>query len=420
MGKPRMGHLVLAPAFAVGALLLAGCRSHGPEERVSRASPPPAYTPIPNSGNAFDGYALAALQVEQTAGKQLTRVSYYPDQKKAAMKACASALSDIARASQSPCTFHFVARVPFALAPYQQGWRLLGRVLDWRIDEDCAAANYDGAIDSAVLATKFGFDLCGGGPSDASLGLTIADDARISLAPSLTKMTPSQLKRLSDGIQAALLRKAPVSAIVDNEAQNIRLDEQTLQDAAEHDDFKDLTKQLGPGVKEAVDYLHDIHGNESKLAAYFKGFEAEGDQMVKWLRDNGAKPKAGRDAEPKFDKGTERPWKRFAFHFFTAAFPMLKMDDRTIARTRLLIINAELIKGAKEQAEAKGDSSTYPANLNDFPHDITKDPYTGKPFLYHAEKAVFSVYSVGENLRDDAGDTDETFTTPDLKLELKE
>ncbi len=86
------------------------------------------------------------------------------------------------------------------------------------------------------------------------------------------------------------------------------------------------------------------------------------------------------------------------------------MDDATVARTRLMIIESELIRRRQLHME-------LPADLKGFSAPINVDPYTGRPFIYHAEGSDYTVYSVGVDGIDNAGQTDATFTTPDLKLE---
>jgi hypothetical protein len=407
MRKPRTGHLVFAVAVSLSAL---GCHGRDTAPYPTWAPTPTPYAPQAQSGNAFDGYALAALSVEATGGKHLTRVSFYPDQKKAAMAVCEPAIAQIARASQLPCDFRFVPRTPFSAAPYQQGWRLIGRSLRWKIEGKASARDFDGAITYALLATRFGFDLTGGGATDASLGYVIADDARTAIAPWLTKMGAAQLERLSKGVSEALARKPGVRRAIEHESENIRLAVQTLQDAFQKDDFKAISENLGPDSREAINYLQGLRDKDDKRVAFFNGFAAEGDAEIKYLTQSAGLPAAKRPKEPKFEESVERPWKRFAHHFFMTGRPLLEMDDRSLARTRLLVLNADLVRIGKVV-------KSYPRDLRSFPVEIKTDPYSGDPFLYRQDGAQYEIYSVGANLRDDAGDTDETFTTPDLKLE---
>lgn len=410
MRKPRIGHLAIAIVVLSTGSTGTGCRGRDTASYPTWAPPPTPYTPLANSQNAFDAYAIAAQQVEAVAGKQLTRVSFYPDQKKEAMDLCRPMLEQISAASRLPCEFRYVPRPPFTPAPYQPGWRLIGRILRWRIEETATNGDFDKAIDDTIVATRFGFDLTGGGATDASLGYVIVDDARRAIAPWLPKMGAAQLERLSKGVQEALAKKPGLAKTLEHEIENMHLATQTLQDSFQKDDFRALSENLGPDSREAIDYLQGLRGKDDKRAAYFNDFAAEGENEFKYLLQCAAKPTSQRPKEPKFSENAERPWKRFAHHFFMTGRPLLEMDDRTLARTRLLVLNAELNLAYKV-------NKTYPRDLGAFPGDLKSDPFTGDPFLYHQNGAQYEVYSVGANLRDDAGDTDDTFTTPDLTLE---
>lgn len=411
MRKPWIGRLawpLLAASLAVGAG--AGCGRNAPPVYPTWATPPPAYVPQSNSGNAFDEYALAALEIESAAPKNLTRVSFYPEQRKGAMEACAPALARVDRASRLPCTFKFVAHPPFHPAEYRQGWRLMGRVLRWRIEDACREKDFEKAIDAALLATRFGFDLTGGGATDASLGLAIADDARAALAPYLPELGAGQLARLAKGLQDALTRKPPISEAVSHEGENMKLAVQALQDAFQKNDFKEMSDKLGPDVKDAVEYMERLRGRDEKRIAYFQAFAAEGDATQARMMRNAALPMARREKEPEPDPKVERPWRRFAHHFFTTCAPLLEMNDRTLARTRMFAISAEVYRVSKV-------NYAFPKDLRFLAPDLTIDPYTGVALIYRADPSQFSVYSVGEDLRDDNGDSDPTFLRPDLRLE---
>jgi len=391
-------------------LVAVGCHNSPPPVYPVWATRPAAYSPSPGSGNAFDVYAQSALDIESSAKKHLLRVSFYPDQRTSAMEACAGALEKVQSASRLPCDFKFVPRGPFEPAPYQQGWRLLGRVLRWRIEDACHAKDFEKAIDTTILATRFGFDLTGGGATDASLGLAIVDDARSALAPSLPELGAGQLARLAEGIEEAIKRKPPIDKAVANEQANTKMAIQALQDAYAKRDYKEFETNLGPDVKDAIEYLSNLQGEDKKRADYFNGFAAEGEKNQARLMKNAGLPFAQREDTLKFPAGLDRPWKRFSHHFFSAAEPLLEMNDRTMARTQLLAISAEVYRTSKA-------TKAFPRDLSALPPDLIIDPYTGTQFLYHADPSQFSVYSVGKDLRDDNGDSDPTFTKPDLRLE---
>lgn len=405
MGKPGIRRLGI-----LGFVVLAGCGSRQAPPYPTWANPPQPTIAIPNSGNAWDEYTVIANELRGRAMKQIQRVSFLPDQRTQAMKDCEPAIQALAKASRLPCTFHYVAHPPFTPPEYAREWRLLGRVLRWQVEDACAAKDFNKAVDSALLATRFGFDLTGGGVMEASLGLTIADDAREALAPSLNEMGAAQLERLEKGIEEALQRKPSISEAVKHAGEDMMQSLQFIQDAFRSKNTKILLTQLGPDVKDAVDFLDDLQGNDEKRAKYFQDFAAEGQEQQDRLAHNAELPVAQRIPPIKLETRKDRPWKRFAPHFFATAEPLLTMNDRTVARTRLLALNAELVRRSKL-------GSGYPSSLEGILPALNVDPYTGKGFLYRTDKARFLIYSVGEDLRDDGGDTDTSFQSPDLRLE---
>ncbi len=95
-----------------------------------------------------------------------------------------------------------------------------------------------------------------------------------------------------------------------------------------------------------------------------------------------------------------------------AAEPLLKIQDSTVARTRLAILTCEILKDVKTNQAA-------PKDLSGFSKDLSLDPYTGRNFAYRSSGPIFEVYSLGADGIDNAGDTDESFFAPDLRLEDK-
>ncbi|MGV3615521.1 MAG: hypothetical protein ACO1SV_09330 [Fimbriimonas sp.] len=405
MRSPRIGILALLFVSVVA------CRRPAPPAMHVWATAPAAYTPQSGSSNAFDAYALAAKDVEAKAGDLLDRVSFTPGQKTRVRGICEGAVRDVAAASRGTSEFRYVPRVPFSAAPFQRGWRLIGRSLRWQAEEAAAKGDYDRAIDAVLVATRFGFDLTGGGATDASLGFAIADEARLALTPHLDRMGAGQLGRLAKGLTEALQRKPSVAVVVENERQASRLAVQTLQDAYANRRLEEFEKQLGLGIREAVQYLRDQELEDARR--YFEGYAAEAEAETDTLERRAKLPAALREKEPKTKLAAERPWRRFARHFVATARPLLDIDDRTTVRTRLLGLTASMLQRRKLK-------QAYPRNLDRLPSELTVDPFTGGPIRYVSDGVDFRVYSVGANLRDDGGDTDDAWLAPDLTLERRE
>lgn len=407
MRSPRTGTFALL--FLV---FLGGCRSRPAAPYPTWATVPPAYVPAQGGREAFDVYALAARDVEAKAGANLDRVSFYPRQRAEARTAASDGIRQVRRAVRMPMRFAFVPRRPFRPAPHQRGWRLIGRTFRWEIEEALRAGRYDAAIDLAIDATRFGFDLTGGGATDASLGFAIVEEARLALLPGLAQFGAGQLGRLAEGLRGALERKAPMERVIQNEHAHTMLAIQSVQDALQKNDFRDLEANLGPGVKEATDYLRNLRDEGAERTTYFQGFVDEAESVRDWLVRSAAKPTAERSRVPKPKLASHRPWRRFAKHFVGVAEPLLEVDDRAVARTRLLALESDLLRRRKLKQPPLRD-------LRRFNPVLTRDPFSGRTFLYRADRAQYSLYSVGANGRDDGGDTDESFTTPDLTLERR-
>lgn len=398
--------------ICLAGAVCAGCH-HGP---------PPAFPDwvgavSDGSGDrnsTFNQYVRAAEEAESEGHRYLQMVSFYPGQRINAMKASENAVGIVESASSSKCVFEFKPASPFAAPPHQQGWRLIGRDLVWKIQDNIKSTNYDEAVNAAVIATKFGFDVSGGGATDASLGLAIADDARRAIAPALDMMSPAQLGNLANGIEMALDAKPPISQIIDHEHQNMMECVQVVQDDYRNRRFDDLTANLGPDSRSAVEYLKELeHKDATKRPEYFRDFAAEADSLANWMKSVAELPGVDRQNKPAPRFPSDRPWKKFSMEFFSGLQPLLEMNDQTLARTRLLILESLILQQIKSNGAA-------PRDLSQFPDSLKTDPYSGKSFVYGADGTDFHVYSVGADFRDDGGETDETFTQPDLKLERDE
>ena len=393
--------------LSIVCVCLCGCHSGDSEHETTWATDAPSYTPHANSENAFDAYALAAEDAERLGKSSLDRVFFFPDQKTTVIKEIASCVKEVTRATKLNCEFKFVPHKPFKPVPYQAGWRLIGRVYQWNTENACTAGDYDTAITNMVVGTKFGFDLTGGGATDASLGLAIANDLRRAIATYLSKMSPSQLDRLARGIKDAMMRKPSITDTLKNEHENLLQSIQFVQDSLKGEDLKPLQTNLGPDVNEAIRFMDQIRSNPKKRNAFMEELAKACEEEFSSVQHDTSLPYSKRTKSTTEVNGQ---WKKLPKHILGTTRPLIEMNDASVARTKLLVLYAEILKLGKE-------GKPYPESLDVFTKDLTIDPFSGGSFLYHADQAEFSLYSVGKNGRDDGGDTDETFTFPDLRLE---
>lgn len=429
--------LALARSVLSGLVLsglVLGCHREAPEPLPVRAVRPPPYVPSSNSTNTFDTYARVAQDVENDPEiqkeKYLNQLSFYPGQRENAVALCAKYTDQIISASRNSCEFKFTPRPPFEVAPYHRGWRLIGHCLRWRIDAAIEATDYDTAVETLLAATRFGYDLTGGGATDASLGFAIADDCRVALVPFLDALSAGQLGRLAEGLEAALKRRPPLSLLVAHEQANSLLAVQGIQDAFVRNQLGAYCRPLGSSVADAVQFLDDLRGKDAKVRVYFDGFVSEANNEAQTAGKLAELPGLERAKVPLTKLADYRPWKRFARAFFVLASPALKtgpkkdddkrtwerplftLADRSVARSRMLGVMATMLRHRKNK-------EPIPRNLDDLSVDLAADPFDGGRFRFVNDGTDFRVYSIGSNLRDDGGDTDDAYANPDLTLERR-
>jgi hypothetical protein len=402
------GHRIFVAIFAICCLV--GCRPAPIATYATFAPPAIEYVPATGTDNAFDGYALAAEGAQEAAGKYLSRASFTLGERQAAQKLLQPFTGRIAGAAKEPCEFEFSPRAPFVAVRYDRGWRLLGLCLYWNIQDAAAAGDFDRAVSYTVLATRFGFDLTGGGAIDASTGLHIADDARKALALYLDRLSPEQLRALEDGLKAALLRKAPVTQTIGHEKADMMAIVQSIQEHFRDGTLDQIEQAFGPDSREPISYLKDLQPTDPKRIRFFKGLAEYADSVASYADKLAATPVVNRAKIPGPDVPVDRAWRRLAKYVVRAPLPLVEINDVTLARTRLFVIEAELTRRRKLHMP-------LPPDLSGFTTPISIDPYTGTQFIYRTNGEDYLVYSVGKDGLDNAGQTDSAFLQPDLRLE---
>jgi hypothetical protein len=409
MGKAMEGRRSYSLAILV--LCLAGCGRFSSPPYPDWSTRTSEYVPQTGTSNAFDKYALAALSAESSGTKYLDRVYFTPDRKRNALQAINNAIAMVAQGTKLRCNFEFTPTAPSEAPRYQKGWRLIGRGLVWRIDEAIERSDYNKAIYYAVTATKFGFDLTGGGATDAALGLTIVDEARQAIAPALGRLNHSQLKKIGNGMAASLKNKPDIEVAIGNEERNMMAAVQFIQDCYRLQKTRDLNDLLGTWARPAVKYLVQLQQKDTtERPKYFQGLANDAKIEIDWCSRQAKVAASQRETEPKFAE--ERPWKRFSRSFFYTLRPLIAMNDVTVARTRLFILEAYLQVSVRLGRAA-------PRSLSAYSTALTTDPFSGKQFIYRADGLDFDIYSVGKDFQDDGGETDESNTAPDLRAETQ-
>jgi hypothetical protein len=316
----------------------------------------------------------------------------------------------VRKARNRPCDFRFVPRSPLDRALYQRGWRLIGLALSWRISASSEAEDYDAAVEDLLTATELGFGLTGGSTMDASLGLWIADQARMALAPRVKRLGASQLAVLRDGLGKALQSKPLLEVVFENDRLQMLRNIDEVQTRHRDGTLKPILSMLDVDASDAEEKLTELNPNSDDRVKFFQGMADEAEAETTWLKSKVRMPanKRKMDEIPTYPR--RRPWKPLARHLLRSGRPLFALNDATLARTRLMILEAEICRQVKLVGRA-------PKALPQAQPVWIQDPFTGRPFAYSAAGKEFLVYSVGENFTDEGGETDPTFTTPDLSLE---
>ena len=394
------------------ALLGIGCHGKVDVPYPTYAPAPTPYVPNAGSGNAFDAYVLAAGEAETAVAgfkiAPLGRSFFTPTQRTDLLKALAPALRRIESARGS-CDFRYVPARPGAPLPGRAAWRLLGHALRWRIDDALLKGDPAAAIASTAVAMRFGNDLCGGGPADRTLGVEIAEDARQALLPALATLDSAGLRSLADAVKAGLSRRPPLTKTLEGAEADMALALQTFMESYRSGEYGPFRTALGRDFRDLESPMAEMKKKDGPArAAFFDGLDEDRRNLSLAWRTAAALPASNRAKLLAVKLKNPRERKVFARHFFLVGKPLLEIEDRSVARLRLLVLEAELRRLVRLTRRA-------PTSLAAVKPPWAIDPYDGRTFGYQPDGAEYRVYSVGTNLKDDLGDTDAAGLEPDIR-----
>lgn len=391
----------MAVTFLGLAMALAGCGRDTPPPMKVWAKP--TEPPLP-TGPFADLLALGR-EIESEVPGLLTRTEFFPAHRKRAGNVCAPKYARLSRAVQGDVGFVYTPRALDIGGAGRRGWRLMGRHLAWSLEADLAAGERRNAVGRLGVATRFGFAITGGGASDASLGLAIADEARRAIAPGIPKMDAATLDALAEETERALQHKPPLLTAVKNETANMRLLLQSLQDAYLTGRLSEEAKALGAFVADDAAYVQSL--GSDKAATFFNGLGEEIDNLEKELGTDTALAAPNRTWRFESNASRGRMLRRAVLG---AVEPILRMNDVTLARTRLLVAECRL-----RSRLLRGES--LPRRLDEYGKGLFGDPFSGYDLVYRRNGKESAVYSVGADGKDDGGESDAGGLAPDLRLE---
>ncbi|MCH7904718.1 MAG: hypothetical protein IH944_09165 [Armatimonadetes bacterium] len=394
--------------LALGAVAASslGCRDDPALAPYSVVLPPAAeYVAHLPSDNAFDYYATAAQQIQETSTDDLFRTSFARAKRRELLAENSASLDLLLQAVEVPCEFLFRHQPPFEERANHRGWRLAGRMLTWKIEQAVAEEDWDEAVAWTIATVHFGLQLTGGDLVDSTLGWSIADRGRIAIASDLYRIPSDNLYSLQDGVDAALKARPSEISSLDHEMESMLSAIQALQDAHRQGDFSAIRDHLGSQSR-SVNTFQRLRGEERE--DFIEGMMAETRDRIEHHQQEITL--AASQRQPFRPASDDRPWAQLSRQFLETVEPYIAVRDRALARTRLLAANAYV------QARLN-DEGIEPGALDGLVGPEVVDPYTGDRLRYMAAGTDSFVYSVGSNWLDDGGDSDRLGVSPDLRLE---
>lgn len=367
----------------------------------SRDAPPPFPDHLEGylSESPQAGFALlldVSRAAEEDGAALVARINWTPDKRQAATKAAQRAISIFDQINTDEFVFVYSPASPLTSRAERRGWRFVGRALVWRIEESVLSKDYDAAIADFDRVMRFGTILSGGDAIDANLGFVIIAEAREELWPAFPMMTAEQLRRVHQSIVRALSHAPTPQVVLRHEKAAMLKSVEAIQEAFLAGDLKPFRDALGETISPAIEYLNNLKKKPvEEQVSYFERFGREANEEAQAALEEAAiSPHLWQD--PSEPKG-ERPWFRFANHYFRNSRFFLRDWARHQAWMRLTAIDAALLARVK----AKGN---LPADLSGLQDWLRTDPFSGADFVYVPQGVDYRLYGVGEDRKNDFGD----------------
>lgn len=396
--------------FGIVAILLAGCNR-------TRSVVFPTWTPptanVLTANNDFNQFQQLATDTLQNCSAYTKYLNLSGRDQVACDRLLRPQYLALQTLVTQSCTFQFEPKSPFTNDPLIQGWGFLGNHIAWRISYELSEGNTDKAISDFIVGVKFCQILLGGDASDAILGDELMNRMRVAITPHLLSMGAGQLESLSGGIANALVSRPLRANVIANESSEMMRTVDAIQKMALAHHFNRLSLDIGQAGQPAIESLSLLPSVRSQAGlTFFQGLANDATRETQWLSDNANLPANKRAKAVDFFKRSQKKagWKSISSSMFTVGNSWLQEDDSNLARMRLLVLYCRLLAESKTNHVAP---AAIPSDVAIY--DI--DPFTGKPFFYVPNGTQFLIYSAGANGLDDGGQTDSSFTAPDLFLE---
>lgn len=295
---------------------------------------------------------------------------------------------------------------PFVPDPNASAWRLIGWGFVWKVQTALAGKNFTIAVHDYLVATRFGYDLMGGDVQTATLGISIINESRKAIAPYYRQFSSKDLFTLYAGLTTQITKFEGRKSAIENEQARMLLGIQFIQDAKQKNDYKLLQTTFGRDAKQAIAYLKNL--TDDKRSAYFESIAKETREFVDYWTQNIDKPMAERDTWK--ESPESKVWIKLTKPFAAGVPSFATMSDFAICQTKIFAISAYALANSKSNKVA-------PISLKSVNPKVSLDPFSGKHLIYSSSGPEFKVYSIGQDLTDDGGESDESDQEPDIGIE---
>jgi len=399
------GSRLIACVVVVTSCGLYGCSNKAPEIPYEQIDVPGPTRVTLSGRNAFDGYVSLAKDAARLDA--IVRDTNNKGEVRRDAKAkIDTLLPQLAQVTNRRCQFIFEPTPPFGVRRNHIGWNALGEALVERVEDAVDESDWDSAVHWTVVATTFGFDLCGGSLRDSSLGFGVVNSVRKKIVSHLGELSGVQLNALSDGLAEALSRMPDGELTLEHEGYEMLLAMKTLQDAHKEGTLGEFADSFSGRSKRTVLSLEEL--DDAERSEFFRALVAERksvlDQLVEQVNSAGAH----RERINYSDESSSV--KLMTAHFFSSGDPWLAQRDRTVARSRLFALSAAI-----KAYDARNGS--VPRTLSEISKKLNVDPFTNDSFGYMSLGRGFKIYSYGSDGMDDRGDSNNDRLSPDLLLE---
>ncbi len=392
-------------------LLIISCNKNEDKILFLDRQKEPKYLPSKSNPTKFDQLIFSAIEAEKLCTEYTHRVNFTAGQKLKIMHLLSKVSTHVKHivSHYNEILFIFTPVDMNESYDYLNGWAMISKAFIWQMEYAISNQNYDAACEWFLSTQQFGNILLKGDATHASLGLNIINESRRHMVNIIKRFNISQLNFLHTKLSTICKTGWNFSLTMDHEYLNIKNWIDTLEVAFFHKKMNYLNQILKNDSKEPIKYLNKLHKkNIVDQKNFFYKLRLEAEQEYEISLKNSKYPLALRSSYPTYPK-KNRPWKRFSKHFFSGLKSLQPCFDQMEARTKLFTIYCMIYLNIKTNHLSLPD-------LSKVSKTITTDPYTGKDFIYYSEGVHFKLYSVGENLTDDGGISNETGTYPDLIL----